>query len=295
MEARRFALYFSWSRSKETAADLGTLEGRFPALFEFRRAIWPHYEHARAPVRFHQGMAGFLEHVILSDFQGFRSVIAEVTGHRPPVIDREADGVLQPLDDALLNQIGTLIVVSFDHFDTGQRITPAESEAVQRFLRREKTCLIVCPHHDIGAGETLDERLVEFTHHGDPLVPAQQRIGGFAQAPLVALGWPITNRYGLSPARASDGSPAPLESLPAADDLKVLQGVGTFNTHPHLPHLFVPSALSGQVRILAWQLINPLAARHPFVDAGNRYFNALLWIPPDATRAGHVFVCDGTL
>jgi hypothetical protein len=33
MEARRFALYFSWSRSKEMAADLGTLEGRFPALF----------------------------------------------------------------------------------------------------------------------------------------------------------------------------------------------------------------------------------------------------------------------
>jgi hypothetical protein len=41
---RRFALYFSWSRSLETAAELGKLENRYPTLFEFRRAIWPLYE-----------------------------------------------------------------------------------------------------------------------------------------------------------------------------------------------------------------------------------------------------------
>ena len=304
MPARRFALYFSWSRSKESQAELSTLENRFPALFEFRRAIWPHYEQKSDPTRFKQDIAGFLDHVILSDFQGFRDVIATATGHQPPIVAREADGTVQKLNDTLLKEIDTLIVVSLDHFDTDQRVEVTECESVRRFLAREGACLFICPHHDIGAEKipedrsaerVQEDRVVEFTHHGDRLVPARQRIGGFARSLLSGLGFPIENKYGLSPAQTNDGLPAPLEVLQDADDLKVLHGVETFNAHPHLPHLDMTGSGKGQIRVLARQLINPTASRHPFVDAGNRYFNALLWMPPEADRAGNVFVCDATL
>jgi hypothetical protein len=62
-----------------------------------------------------------------------------------------------------------------------------------------------------------------------------------------------------------------------------------------LPHYHIPDRLYKSVRILARQLINPAAPKHPFVDAGNTYFNALLWIPPTGTQAGNLFVCDATL
>ncbi|MBA2749393.1 MAG: hypothetical protein H0U45_11795 [Tatlockia sp.] len=63
-----------------------------------------------------------------------------------------------------------------------------------------------------------------------------------------------------------------------------------------LPKKFsVPDSLNKSVRVLARQLINPAAPRHPFIDAGNLYFNALLWIPPNGNRAANLFVCDATL
>src|SRR5262245_58159 len=91
MAGRRFALYFSWSRPQELGAPLATLENRYPTLFEFRRALWPLVEQLRDPARFDQGIAGFLDHVVLSDFEAFRKLVREETGHDVPVIQRESD------------------------------------------------------------------------------------------------------------------------------------------------------------------------------------------------------------
>lgn len=297
MPGRRFALYFAWSRPKEVGAELGQLENRYPTLFEFRRAIWPHYEWARDPARYRQGIAGFLDHVILFDFQRFSQVILEATGQPVSVMERVDDGLsVHALDGDGLAGIDMLIVISLDHFRTEQQATSGEIEAVRHFLTRDNACLIVCPHHDVGAGHEQSSREVELLHHGDRLVPAQQRIGGLARSLLAGLGFPIENRYGLSPARSvTDNAPAPLLLSEDADELKLLRGVETFNLHPHLPHLHVPAALNPSVRVLARQLINPQAPRHPFVEAGNLDFNALVWIPPEGRRAGHVFVCDATL
>jgi hypothetical protein len=297
MPGRRFALYFAWSRPKEVGAELGQLENRYPTLFEFRRAIWPHYEWARDPTQYQQNISGFLDHVILFDFQRFSQVILEATGQPVALVQRAEDGpAVRELDGDWLAEIDTLIVISLDHFRTQQRATPGELEALRHFLARENACLVVCPHHEVGAGEEQGSREVEFLHHGDRLVPAQQRIGGLARSLLEGLGFPIENRYGLSPARSvTDNGPAPLLRAEDLDELNILRGVDTFNLHPHLPHLYVPGALHPSVRVLARQLINPQAPRHPFVDAGNRYFNALVWIPPEGRRAGHVFVCDATL
>lgn len=295
MTSRRFGLYFAWSRAKENAAPLGTLENRFPTLFEFRRAVWPHYEHASDPRQFKQDVTGFLDHVVLFDFQQFRNVIGDATGAPPAVYQREdAEGEVQALDGQLLQSLDTLIIVSLDHLRSGQQISAEEQEAVRRFLEREGTCLIVCPHHDVGADDDFEERVVEHTHHGDVLVPSQQRFGGFAKSVLACLGLRVENRYGLNPARAADGSPAPLRVVPGADELGVLEGVTTFNLHPHLPHLEVPAG-GGNLRVLARQPINPGASTHPFVRAGNDAFDALLWAPPESGREGNVYVCDATL
>jgi hypothetical protein len=297
MTGRRFALYFAWSRPKELGVEIGVLENRYPTLFEFRRALWPLYEWARDPAHYKQDISGFLDHVILFDFQRFSRVVSEITGHPVSVIQRGDDAPpVRELDEAFLANVDTLIVASLDHFQTEQLATPGEIEAIKHFLARENACLVVCPHHDVGAGDDQGAREIEFRHHGDRIVPSQQRLGGFARALLAALGFPIENRYGLNPAKsAKDNAPAPLQILADLDEPRILQGVTTFNLHPHLPHLHVSTSVNTSVRILARQLINPQATRHPFADAGNDYFNALLWIPPDGTRAAQVFVCDVTL
>jgi len=297
MAGRRFQLYFSWSRPREIGAELGNLENRFPTLFELRRAIWPFYEWASNPAKHRQGIEGFLDSVILFDFQHFGRLIAEVTESPVGIVQRENDTPpAQELDEDFLRNVDTLIVVSLDHFKTGQQATPGEVAAIQHFLEREDACLVVCPHHDVGAGDDQDSREVELRHHGDRLVPVQQRIGGFARSLLTALGFPIENRYGLSPARLEQtGAPASLNVVSDLDDHQVLRDVDTFNLHAHLPHLYVPESLSKSVRVLARQLINPMAPPHPFVTAGNRYFNAFLWIPPEGRRAANIFVCDATL
>ncbi|MDV2998038.1 MAG: hypothetical protein N4J56_007743 [Chroococcidiopsis sp. SAG 2025] len=294
---RRFALYFSWSRPQEIGAELGKLENRYPTLFEFRRTIWPGYEWAAHPGQYKQGISGFLDHVVLFDFKHFSDVISEVTGNPVPLIQRQGDnGTIQLLNENFLKDIDTLIVVSLDHFATEQKPTVAEVEAIKSFLEREDACLLICPQHDVGSEDDQTSREVEFLHHGDRLVPAQQRIGGFARAILAELGFPIENQFGLNPAKSSkDSSPAPLLVFPELDDFKILQGVTTFNLHAHLPHYSVPDFLKESVRLLAKQPINPAASSHPFVEVGNHYFNALLWIPPSASRAANIFVCDATL
>jgi hypothetical protein len=294
---RKFALYFAWSRPQEIGAELGKLENRYPTLFEFRRAIWPAYEWRSNPDIYKQDISGFLDHVVLSDFQYFSEVIFSTTGNPVTVAQRQNDDdTIQLLDEDFLKDIDTLIVVSLDHFDTKQEPMAVEIAAIKQFLKRQDACLLVCPQHDIGSKDDPESREVEFLHHGDRLVPAQERIGGFAREVLIELGFPIENQFGLNPAKSSmDNSPAPLLKFPELDDLNILQGVTTFNLHAHLPHYFVPGFLKDSVRVLAKQSINPIASNHPFVEAGNSVFNSLLWMPPSENYQANIFVCDATI
>lgn len=294
---RRICIYFSWSRPQEIAAPLHVLDNRYPNLFEFRRAIWPFYEHATDPGLYKPDISGFLDHVILSDFRAFEKVVISETGNPVSLIQREGDTPpVQELDEALLAEVDTLIVISLDHFRTNQIASSGEVECIGSFLRREDACLIVCPHHDVGGAEELEDRVVQHRHHGDILVPGQQRIGGFAKSLLDQLGFPIENQWGLSPGRNAAGGPAQLlfddDTVTASG---ILSGVQTFNLHPHLPHLWIPPQLSSKVSVLARQPINATAPTHPFVAAGHRDFNAFLHIRPGDERAGQIFVCDATL
>ena len=45
-----------------------------------------------------------------------------------------------------------------------------------------------------------------------------------------------------------------------------------------------------------WRRSRSILARpHPFIEAGNREFNSLVWLRPTAHRAGDVLVADSTV
>src|SRR6185369_13368079 len=102
--------------------------------------------------------------------------------------------------ERILADTDTLMVFGLDHMIAEQAAAPDEIEAVRRFLGREGTCLVLGPHHDVGATSDLRQRDIEYAHHGDPLVPRQQRFGTYTRSLMQGLGVPVENRYGLRPA-----------------------------------------------------------------------------------------------
>lgn len=301
MSGRRVLVYYAWSRPGETGAPLPIIENRFPALFESRRMLYPRFVELSDPARFDQSIAGFLDHILKPNFAAFVEQTAAATGHPVIEIERVGDGGGQrPLDAAVLGGIDTLIVISFDSLRTQQQATAAEVAAVRAFLDDPDRVAFVCPHHDIGEADELpeDERLrvqeEDFFHHGDRTIPPQQRFGGFGRSLLAGLGVPVKNRFGLHPAAAPDGSPAPLDIDHARDRLNLLGGVQTFNLHPHLPHFERLGEASAKLDVLARQSIDPAAPPHAFVRSGHTKFDALLQSRPEAFP-GVLLIGDATL
>jgi hypothetical protein len=301
MSGRQVLLYYSWSRPGETGAPLTVIDDRFPAVFELRRLFYPRFEGLSDPVSVDQGIAGFLDHIQKPNFAAFAEQAQAQTGH--PVIQVERatdDGTTTPLGESLIADIDTIVVISFDSLRTGQTASDREIEAVRRFLSNPDHLVFVCPHHDIGeatevtSDKRIDRQISEYLHHGDRASPPRQGFGGFARTLLAGLGVPVENRYGLRPAAAADGSPVPIEVERPLDVLGLLQGVETFNLHPHLPQLERIGEAAGRMDVLARQRIDLTAPPHPAMPAGCASFDALLQSKP-GTFAGRLLVCDTTL
>lgn len=292
---RRVSIYVAWTYPGEAGRDPTELDNRFSTMTEVRRVLYPEYE---APQwadkgRFQQGIAGSLE-LFFWAWVNFQELVGEVTGHAVPVFQRvDQAGFSLPLDERVLDDADTLFVFGLDHVVTGQTASRAEIEAVRAFLRREGTCLVVGPHHDVGRSPDPEERELEYRHHGDALVPRQQRFGGYTRSLLSGLGVPVENRWGLRPARVG-GAIAPLAVASDLDERGFLRGVKNFNFHVHLPHYAVTTDDPRAVRVLGRQPID-LAQPHPFTTAGGTEFNALVWVPPGGDRAGDVLVVDSTV
>jgi hypothetical protein len=299
MAGRQVALYFAWSRPDEVAAPLGILENRFPALFELRRMFWPRYEKFADPVNFDQGVGGFLDHIQLGNFRLFAELAASWTGNPVRRAERRTDAGLRALDAEFLSGVDTLIIISFDSSRTGQQASAEEIGAIRSFLGDPDHTLFVCPHHDIGNADELpeSERLarqeLEFHHHGDPAIPAQQAFGDFGISLLHGLGLEVRNRFGLRPAKLPDGSPAPLEIAADLDRAGLMEGVTTFNLHPHLPHFERLGDSASKLDVLARQPIDLGAPPHPFTAAGRGDFDALLQSRPEVFPA-RLLICDTT-
>lgn len=294
---RRVSVYVAWTYPGEANCDVSGLDNRFSTMTEVRRVLWPSYEAPEwsDPMRFQQGIAGSLE-LFFWAWVRFQHVVTEATGYVVPMFQRvDQAGFRLPLDDRVLGDADTLFVFGLDHNVTEQEAAPDEIEAVRQFLARESTCLVIGPHHDVGASEDMKTREMEYAHHGDALVPRQQRFGRYTRSLLEGLGIPVENRYGLRPAVAKGANRiAPLTIARDLDRRGWLVGVQTFNFHMHLPHYAVTTDDTSSIHVLARQPID-LSRPHPFTEAGNREFNTLVWVPPRGSRAGDVLVVDSTV
>ncbi|WP_330461232.1 hypothetical protein OIB37_32820 [Streptomyces sp. NBC_00820] len=293
---RRVSIYVSWSYPAEAGRNPAGLDNRFSTMTEVRRVAWPAYEDPKwsDPFQFQQGIAGSLE-LFFWAWVPFQQFVEEVTGHPVPVYQRiDHAGFRTPLDERVLADTDTLFVFGLDHMVTGQAAQPEEVEALRAFLGREDACLVLGPHHDVGASDDLAVRDVEYRHHGDPLVPRQQRFATYVRDLMQGLGVPVENRYGLRPAAGEKKGIAPLSTVGDLDAKGWLEGVTNFNFHMHLPHYAVTTDDPDAIHVLARQPIDT-SRPHPFTEAGNTEFNMFLWMPPSGERAGDVLLADSTI
>jgi len=294
---RRVSIYVSWSYPAEAGRNPYELDNRFSTMTEVRRVAWPDYEAPEwsDPLQFQQGITGSLE-LFFWAWAPFQQFVGEITGHVVPVFQRiDQAGFKLQLDERVLADADTVMVFGLDHMITNQDATREEIEAVREFLRREGTCLILGPHHDVGVSDDLNIRNIEYHHHGDALVPRQQRFGKYTRSLMKGLGVPVENRYGLRPALVPETKKlAPLSVAKDLDSNGWLEGVTTFNFHMHLPHYALTTDDTKSIYVLAKQPID-MSRPHPFSEAGSREFNMFLWMPPNGERAGDVLLADSTI
>jgi hypothetical protein len=292
---RRISIYWTWSYPWEAQRDPAEIYNRFSTMTEVRNVAWPTYETPEYDeAHFLQGIAGTLELFHRSTL-AFQELASEATGHPVAVFQRiDQAGYKLPIDERILADTDTLMVFGLDHVLGEEEAAPEETAAIDEWLKRENTCLLLAPHHDIGFTDDIAQRQVEHTHHGDPLVPRQQRFSQYTRSLMKALHVPIHNTWGLRPA-VVDGTNEiqPLTAFRDLDTPRLLDNVTTFNFHPHLPHYQLTTPASDSVRVLGRQRIDPNRP-HPFTAQGNTEFNALIWMPPAGPHAGDIVLVDST-
>src|SRR6476646_2068621 len=292
---RRVSIYWTWSYPWEANRNTTELDNRFSTITEVRRVAWPTYEGTEwDEMHFLQGISGTLELFHRSTL-AFQRVAGEVTGNSVAVFQRiDQAGYKLPIDERILADTDTLMVFGLDHLVSEQEANSEEIAAVREWLQREGTCLLLGPHHDVGLTADLKQRQQEYLHHGDALVPRQQRFGQYTRSLMKALDVPVHNTYGLRPALVKGTKEiAPLTAFRDIDKLGLLKNVPTLNFHPHLPHYEITEKDSKAIQLLARQPIDP-DRPHPFTAAGNTEFNCLLWMPPNEQRVGDIVLVDST-
>lgn len=292
---RRLSIYWTWSYPWESQRDPAALENRFSTITEVRNVLWPAYETPEySAAQFLQGIAGTLELFHRSTLS-FQKIAGEVTDHPVAVFQRiDQAGYKLPIDERILADTDTLLVFGLDHLLSEQEAGPEEVAAIREWLRREGTCLVLAPHHDVGFTSDFKQRQMEYLHHGDTLVPRQQRFGQYTRSLMKALNVPVHNTYGLRPALVKGTKDiAPLTAFRDLDKLGLLKNVPTLNFHPHLPHYEITDKGGKSINLLARQPIDR-DRPHPFTEAGNTEFNCLLWMPPNSERTGDIVLVDST-
>ena len=292
---RRLSIYWTWSYPWESQRDPAAKENRFSTMTEVRNVLWPGYEKPEwQSDMFLQGIAGTLE-LFHRSALSFQKLAGEATGHPVAVFQRvDQAGYYQPIDERILDDTDTLLVFGLDHLLAELESESGEIEAINKWLQREGTCLLIAPHHDVGFTEDHDQQQMEYLHHGDNLVPRQQRFSTFTRSLMKELNVPVVNKWGLRPAVVpGTRNIAPLNTFGDLDKLGLLKDVPTLNFHPHLPHYELAEPNGTEIHVLAKQPVDP-DRPHPFTAAGNTEMNSLLWMPPAGDRAGDILLVDST-
>ena len=139
------------------------MENRFSTMTEVRNVLWPNYETPEwSAAQFLQGIAGTLELFHRSTLS-FQQIAGEVTGHPVAVFQRiDQAGYKLPIDERILADTDTLLVFGLDHLLSEQEAAPEEIAAIREWLKREGTCLLLAPHHDVGFTDDLKQRQMEY-------------------------------------------------------------------------------------------------------------------------------------
>src|ERR1700722_12616820 len=291
---RRFSIYWTWSYPWEANRDPTDLDNRFSTMTEVRRVAWPGFEGSEWDrMNFLQGIAGTLELFHRSTL-AFQQIVGETTDHPVDVYQRiDQAGYKLPIDERVLADTDTLMVFGLGPLVSEQEAEQGELDAIREWLDREGTCLLLAPHHDVGFTGDMQQRQMEYKHHGDELVPRQQRFGQYTRSLMKGLEVPVLNQFGLRPAIVQGTDKiAPLTPFHDLDSLGLLRNVPTLNFHPHLPHYELTEG-GNSIQVLARQPID-LERPHPFTEAGEREFNCLLWVPPNEQMAGDIVLVDST-
>ncbi len=200
------------------------------------------------------------------DLVPFQDLAGEASGTPVASYQRvDQAGVRLPIDERILADTDTLLIFGLDHIATSQDAAPEEVAALREFLKREGTVLLIGPHHDVGATDDFKQRDMEYRHHGDRLVPSQQRFSTYTRGLLKGLGIPVENQWGLRPATVEGTrTPVPLLKATDLDTRGWLEGVTNFVFHQHLPHYAVTGGDSKSIHVLARQPVNlgPSASVH---------------------------------
>ena len=197
---RRFSIYWTWSYPWEANRDLTELDNRFSTMTEVRRVAWPGFERPEWDrMNFLQGIAGTLELFHRSTL-AFQQIVGETTGHPVAVYQRiDQAGYRLPIDERVLADTDTLMVFGLDHLVSEQEAEPGEIDAIREWLKREGTCLLLAPHHDVGFTGDTKQRQMEYKHHGDELVPRQQRFGQYTRSLMKGSACPCSTSSGSGP------------------------------------------------------------------------------------------------
>src|SRR5260370_10042389 len=155
MGSRQVAMYFAWSRPDEENAQLGTLKNRFTALFELRRIQWPRQEQLGDPGKFDQGIAGFLDHILLANFAMFADFASSLTGNSVRIAQRQTRAAHTALSSQWLVGVDTLIIISWDSNRSKQQATRQEIQAVRALLDKPGSNAFLFPHPAVGDGLEL--------------------------------------------------------------------------------------------------------------------------------------------
>ena len=136
---------------------------------------------------------------------------------------------------------------------------------------------------------------MEYAHHGDALVPRQQRFGQYTRSLMKALDVPV--RISTDSARPSSKARTKIAPLTIIKDLDKL---GLLNERHDVQLPSAPAALRADHR---GRQVGPCAgapAHRPRPSAsvhrsGQHGVQLLLWMPPQGERAGDIVLADSTI
>ena len=175
---RRLSIYWTWSYPWESQRDPAAMENRFSTMTEVRNVLWPAYKTPEwSAAQFLQGIAGTLE-LFHRSALSFQQIVGEATGHPVAVFQRiDQAGYRLPIDERILADTDTLMVFGLDHLVAEQEADPAEIAAIREWLKRDGTCLLLAPHHDVGFTSDLKQRQMEYLHPATRWCPASSALG----------------------------------------------------------------------------------------------------------------------